>query len=351
MSICIDSLPNLDIKINHKNWQIALSQAFALLVSASPGEVLCITGPSRAGKSMLIDELRSLLCGAHDFEKTGLLPTISVVASNTGPHGTFSTKSFIQRMLEKVKHPTLSFSASDVDESSIAHKLERSTESVLRLALERALLLRKTRYLFIDEAQHAKYVNKSTMAAHAVLDSWKCLAESTGVVLIIVGAYPILDILRNSPHLLGRKHQVHLPRYQMTGPDIEAFMLILRHFDKVVSVSSELKSLAHCAEYLYKGSFGCIGLLKSWLKMASAIACSENTSINQTILNRSLRPDVERREIALEISEGENLLSSIELELPELNSITESAKKVVAAKRSKPYKRKPKRLKKGNRLS
>lgn len=65
-----------DIAIPHRNWQRALYDAFAILISASPGEVICITGPSRAGKSLLIRRLIDLLFGKSRFDEAGLMPTV-----------------------------------------------------------------------------------------------------------------------------------------------------------------------------------------------------------------------------------------------------------------------------------
>lgn len=70
--------------------------------------------------------------------------------------------------------------------------MDRMTEGSMRQALEKAIRARQVRYLFIDEAQHARYTSCHAMGSFAVMDSWKCLAQSTGVVLVVVGAYPIL---------------------------------------------------------------------------------------------------------------------------------------------------------------
>lgn len=344
-------LPNLEIKIAHRNWQIALSQAFALLVSVSPGEVVCITGPSRGGKSKLIEELIRLLCGDDQFATTGLLPVVVVEAVNTGPNGTFSTKSFTQRMLEAVNHPILSMSQMEVDDPFTYQKMDRSTEGSLRAALERAFKHRKTRYLFIDEAQHAKYVSKSTQAAHAVIDSWKCLAQTAGLVLVIVGAYPVLDILKNSPHLLGRKHQVHLPRYHMSEEDVSSFLWILEHFEQVLRLDNSIPSLTSCGELLYEGSLGCIGLVKSWLRRAAAFAAIENKGITEAILKQTMLSNADREAIALEIYAGEKLLESTCFVKPTKKETVKpsSDKKGKAKAKTKAFKSKPKRKKTGNR--
>src|SRR5690606_23328081 len=210
------------------------------------------TGPSRAGKTRLIQELRRLLVGDHDFEATGLLPVVVVEAANTGPNGSFSTKAFTQRMLEAVRHPLLAI----LDEGSIRHeftlqKLERTTEATLRIALEKALQARGVKYLFVDEAQHARYAAKSAQGPYAVMDSWKCLAQTSEVVLVVVGAYPILEIIRNSPHLIGRKHQVHLPRYQFEKADLHEFATIVAQYARKLDLGESCGGLLQHLELIY----------------------------------------------------------------------------------------------------
>ena len=335
--------PDLNFCIDHRNWTEALSEAFALLTCASPGEVVCITGPSRAGKSRLIYKLIDLLFG-EDYDKDPfVIPCVVVEAVNSGPNGSFSTKSFTQRMLKAVNHPVLSI-ADDNEDYFAYHKLERSTEGTLRLALERAFVARQTKYLFIDEAQHARYTSKNTHAAHAVLDSWKCLAQTSGLVLVIVGAYPVLDILRNSPHMLGRKHQVHLPRYQMTVEDIKHFSKIVAVYDKYLTISDDMSgSLKAVCEMLYEGSLGCIGLLSAWLLRAEARGQISGSGITLELLKKARLSNADLAEIEREILTGEQgLLSGSKKKLPAQKS--RNRKSPV-----KPFQRKPKRLEPGHR--
>jgi len=345
MNFNFDSLPNFDVKITHRNWQIALAEAFALIVSASPGEVVCITGPSRAGKSKLISELRLLLCGKDMFHRTGKMPSVVVEAVNTGPNGSFSTKSFTLHMLNAIRHPIFSESVSDLEESLIYHKTDRSTEASLRIALERAFVVRGTKYLFIDEAQHAKYAGKASMGAYAVMDSWKCLAQTSKLVLVLVGAYPIVDILQNSPHMLGRKKQVHLPRYRPISGDIDAFSQILASYDAILDLDGGVKSLTQFGELIYEGTFGCIGLVRSWLSQASAIARLEGTGINKEILERTKKPDADLVSIREEIESGEEYFDSLSPD-----RVKTKRKTTRSNRKGKPFKRKPERIPPGNRI-
>jgi len=338
------SIQSIDIQIPHRNWERALSESFALLIAAQPGDVVCIAGPSRAGKTRLIQELCRLITGGVSYEENGKMSAVVVEAANTGPNGTFSTKSFIHRMLEEVKHPIYSTANVDIENPFAYQKMTRVTEAQLRLALERALIWRGTKYLFIDEAQHAKYAAKRSHAGHAIMDSWKCLAQSVGIVLVIVGAYPVLDILRDSPHLLGRKHQVHFPRYHETLDDLYEFALILAHYDQVIEIGSGVQTLQEFNELLYAGSLGCIGLLRGWLTRATAIASIRGNGVTRDILVETIISNSDLKKIAFEIRYGEKVIGG--------GSFSEYKKELIKDKcinNNKPFKRKPKRFKKNNR--
>ncbi len=345
-------IPSLDIKINHRNWRIAYTEIFAILSMAEPGEVVCLTGPSRGGKSKLVNAVSRELEGANKFEETGLMNVVMVSAANTGPNGSFSTKSFIQRLLSVVQHPILSIGDAALDDEFVLNKMDRSTEATLRLALERALVARKVRYLIIDEAQHVHYATRGAQAPHAVMDSWKCLAETAGVVLVMVGAYPILDIIRHSPHLIGRKHQVHLPRYRFEEDDIREFVMIIKSYEEIMHLDPTLKRLWESYELLYEGTFGCIGLLRGWLARASALASAHGSGVTKELLEKTMLSESDLNAIAEEILGGEDLLTSKKgskqnksSSRKKRNGIKKSSKK----SKAKPFQKKPKRYKPGHR--
>lgn len=336
------------LKIKHRNWQRAVAESFTLLTVASPGEVVCITGPSRAGKTRLIEELKGLLCGEDTFDETGLLPAVVVDTENTGPNGTFSTKEFTRRMLEAVRHPILSIVDERIEDTTALQKFDRTTEAVLRRSLESAFRRRKTLYLFIDEAQHARYTTRVAQGPFAVMDSWKCLAKAAQLVLVVVGAYPILDVLHNSPHLLGRKYQVHFPRYQATPEDLEEFARILAAYDPLVEKDGSLSSLLDQAELLYSGSFGCIGLLQKWLLAASALGMARDCPVSVEILKEARPPKTELESIAAEILEGERYLAYGDFAITP-NTGKQSPPNSAYKRTRKPFQRNPKRLKPKNR--
>lgn len=331
-------------KIFHRNWRLALSESFAAISLASPGDVVCITGPSRAGKTRLINELSGLLCGEENFERDGLLPVVIVDAENTGPHGKFSTKAFTLKMLQAVRHPVYSNIGANLAEDYSRNKAERSTESTLRIALENAFRNRRTRFLIIDEAQHVRYVGRDSQGGCAVMDSWKCLAKTCGLVLVVVGAYPILQVIGNSAHLIGRKTQIHLPRYYATDEDLAEFGHILATYDQIIADIATDRVLAQSAEMLYHGSLGCIGLLRNLLGRAAARSHATGDSISEKMLNEIMFSKADLAAISEEIYQGENLLEADDLlKQPSRNPPS-------TQKRVKPFQRKPKRYSPGNRV-
>ncbi len=350
-------------KINHRNWVDALEEAFSLLITVSPGEVVSIIGPSRVGKTRLIKELRQLLDQGNDFDETGLLTSIGVRAVNAGPKGAFSTKDFIYRLLEEVKHPIYSSYGEYGDDENLLAKLDAIPERTLRKALERGIILRGVRYIFIDEAQHVKYVTKDAMAPSAVMDSWKCLAEDTESVLVVVGAYPILNTMLNSPHLLGRKYQVHMPRYYLNEDDLLQFQLIIKAFEESMNIDRSIAPLHKNKDVialLYEGSLGCIGLLRAWLLHAHAKSLVKKCPVNKAILQMARKSLSDYDSIAKEIYEGEDLVKQIEEKTGNNKNTSQNKKnqnknskgsdsKTGRKSTGKPFQRKPQRMAPGHR--
>lgn len=341
----------LQYKIPHHKWKLIYAELYAILSIAKPGEVVSIVGPSRVGKSKVVAETLKHVAANNNFEETGRLPTLYVEATNTGPHGTFSSKDFTERMLSAISHPMLAFN--DTSLKQLNNKLDRTTESRLRRALESGIVARGVKYLIIDEAQHVRYTTKGAQGSYAVMDSWKCLAQETDVVLVLVGAYPILDIIKNSPHMLGRKHQIHFPRYHETPNELKEFANIVFTILDALDLEMDLNLAMKKLNFFYNGSFGCVGLLNAWLRRAYAISNAYNSAISWDILKRTKLPEAELVEIRKEIIFGEKLLgykpSDDPTPNPSFNPGSDQKIRTARQRKNKPFQRKPMRMKQGER--
>lgn len=344
----VDQNLAFDFRIPHRNWKIALAESFTLISMASPGDVICITGPSRVGKSRLVEELEIMLSVGNDFEKTGVLPVVRVRAVNQGNNGSFSTKAFAQHMLDESKHPIYGSHASNAESKKKRLSFDNTSEAMFMAAFAESIVYRKIKFLFIDEAQHVVYVSKDAMAPVAVMDSWKSFAEENNLVLIIVGAYPVLPITSRSTHMVGRIQRVHFPRYFETEDDLKEFRDIVLAYQGIMHLQDNIGCLDDHLEMLYKGSLGCIGLLRKWLKTTSLYAAAVNSPISMSTLQRAAPSASDYEVVQKEIKEGERFLRGIFNPPDKENSTSKcSSDKTERPKRktnSKPFQRKPKRM-------
>jgi len=299
------------MRIPHRNYERALAEGVAALVAAAPGEVVCITGPSRVGKSRLASELAGLVTGDPSRMGEDLMPAVTVLASNCTNRGYFRTKDFTVHCLEAIRHPLYGVTRPDdpwgLDRARI---LDRIPESLLVDAFRKGLQVRKTVFVFFDETHQVRYALGGDREAAAILDAWKSLAAMAQVVLVLLGAYPLIDVLRLAPHMLGRKHQVHFPRYGINDEDLLVFDQILDAYSQVVQLPKGIQNLREWNDLLYPETFGCIGLLEGWLRdgLAKARATNAPCLMKRHLLDtRKSKGDL--REIAEEIAAGERTLS------------------------------------------
>jgi len=337
-------------QLSHRNWKFALSESISTLIASSSGEVLSITGPSRVGKTRLVKELSILLVGEKETIDDGLIPVVYVLATNSVKNNFFDSKDFVIRALEAIKHPFYGVNAAN-DPWGVERyrKLDKISEANLRRALETAIENRKTLYLVIDEVQHILRCYGGIAAASAFLNSLKSLAQQTNIILVLVGAYPILEALRLSPHMLGREHLVHFPRYSVKHDDLIVFNQILLFYSNYVHLPIGVGSLCDWNEYLFNGSLGCIGLLEKWLRTALAnVIASGDTVLELKHLERTIKSDDKLYRIEEEILDGEKLLASSGKCINNLNNSEEKIievdkRKKITKNKRKPFQKKPRR--------
>lgn len=340
---------NLDFKILHRNWKQALSEAYLLMTTAKRGEVICIYGPSRAGKSSLLLELSNFIC-KNSILNASELPFVMYEVDNNGGKAAFSYKAFLLDMLEVIQHPIYSTrNASGYTDLTKSQRINRVTEATLAHALIEGFKNLNTLFWVLDEAQHVRYAGKDVLAAAGVMDAIKNLAKKANVTLVVCGTYPVLQSINHSGHLENRKHDVHLARYRDTEEDLKEFIWILDNYESDLELDPSLGSLRECAELLYKGSFGCIGSVRAVLYRASVYAVLERAKINLDHIRRGLKAPNQLVVAAQEIRDGERLLGGGPCKI--LEEVVTAQESITRRKKNgKPFQRQPKRYTAGNRL-
>lgn len=324
------------LDIPHPHYERVERQLYTQLSMGAPGSVILLVGPTRVGKSRLIRRVADQLI-------TGIIENddkpIAAIEAATTVDGRFSMRHLTLRALEELAHPL-------VDVHGLTLRM-RESETQLRIKLEKAIRFRKTRFLIVDEAHHMLRTNRARVAADA-LDSLKCLANTTGLVLLLAGGYELFSAGLTSAHLNGRMRVIEFGRYRNEGQDQRDFLGIMNGLDAYLPWRSGQSLLAH-VEFMQLGTLGCLGLLLQWINAAlcEMAACGERrldiAHFGETRFEEQIRT------IAQEIEAGEFAMKKLRV-----TKRVATAGHVVAATSSKsarrrPFTRKPKRDKVGQR--
>jgi len=330
------------LKIEHRNYRLVKRRLSAACRAAFRGELLVLVGPTRVGKTRCVrDALAVPTTNLPD--DNGHMRVVLVEAANESTSGEFSTKSFAMACLRAIHHPIYGVAAEDDPwERGLDELLDRTPERRLWSAFANALRLRKTEYLVIDEAHHVLYVRGGDMAASRVLESWKCLANTTQIKIVLIGSYSVLSLLTLAPHLLGRQQPLEFPRYRSDSrTDIEAWEQLLRRFSEHLPIENG-KSLSVWNRYLFEGSIGRAGGLSMWLRSALAhVEAAGLSSIAHDALQETRLPRTQEGAILAEITEGERHLLRRKEPAPEPPRQPDPRASV--ERKGIPFRRKPKR--------
>jgi hypothetical protein len=303
-----------DTCVHHTKFDQAVNDIQTQLLILQPGEILTIIGPSRVGKSRAARR-------AFEDAIRGVPAHKSVVwidNENSQSEGQFSTKAFMLEACNAINHPIYGQQRS-MTEGGLARlqrHVARTPEAIFRDAFERGLRELGTRYLVVDEAHHVMYAKGGGASASRILDSWKCLAWKTGVVLVLIGSYALTDVMEGVSHLIGRQRRpIEFARYRSTTTDdILAFDAVLATYSECLPFRNTNTSLRTWNRQLFEGSLGCVGHLSLWLRSAMAWSCAHNdTYLAWHAFETVAFLRSHFRALLVEIEEGESKMAPIEL--------------------------------------
>lgn len=247
------------LKLEHQNFKTAYRRLYAQSAFASPGQVIAVVGPTRVGKTTLSRRLSAELVKEMVDGDDRTIPLMRIEAATTN-QGKFSTKYFTLCALNELRDP--------VNIEGWSPFRRSQSETHLRLQLERCIQYRKTRYLLIDEAHHVLRT-PSRERAGEILDTLKCLGNSTGLVTVLLGGYELLQTCFSSSHLNGRLTVIDFPPYALESGAASEFDRILATFEEILPLK-RAGALQEHRQLIFEGSQGCIGLITGWITTALA---------------------------------------------------------------------------------
>ena len=290
---------------------------------AKKGSIITVLGPTGVGKTTLLERLRQKT--VDDFHKNSLdqepetvgripIAMIEAVSANNG----FDWKDYYRRLLAELFDPLptrkIDYRKWEAlpNEVSEIMQSDKTSATVYRRAVEKALQHRQPVAVLIDEAQHIG----ATASGRKTLDQLnhiKSIANLSKTVHVLCGSYELLSFLNLSGQLSRRSSEIHFERYSSErSEDINVFRNVVWELQNHLPVNQEPNLLDNW-EYLYERSVGCIGTLHDWLLRALKKSLRENAeTVTLEILEQTALSLTKCQTIYEEIIIGEGVLGEKE---------------------------------------
>ncbi len=141
------------------------------------------------------------------------------------------------------------------------------------------------------------------------MDTIKSLAETTNTMYVLIGTYELLDLTNLSAQLCKRSKEIHFSRYlNDDGVNSDAFASVLKTFQDHLPLA-QTPDLSCFEDYLYRETFGCIGVLKNLLNEALSHALAKGAeTITREMLEQCTLSTRDLVKMSQEISTGEDVL-------------------------------------------
>ena len=300
--------------IDHSRWVEAQASMMGLIQNACGISVVLLFGPTGSGKTVLEQAVRrqhSEPCGSLTGNDQSAVPSCYV--QWYAPIAALSLRELNTQTLVALNEPHL-----DNEATGVGFPYHGLDGADIRRSLRMALKKRKTRLLIYDGAERfTKMAGLSGGQSH--LDYFKSIASLSGTFFLLAGMYELLKLLPRRGQCVRGILPVHLARYRADDPnDWSTFREMILAFQRALPIRKS-PALIDQAEFLYRGSLGCVGLLTYWLNSAMALTM-KSSSKRMTVehLKATVLPKHALDRVEQDIREGEGLVANHE----ELNPFT-----------------------------
>ena len=300
---------------------------------------LLLSGPTGVGKSELLRVVTHRMQTRAQVVTLGeRLPLPVILVETPAP---FTYREWYERVLRALDEPFIEeviyreVGTSLNGKKATSGRGRASTKPLdeapeLRWAVEKALAKRRVLAICFDEAQHLM-ANGETEDLKRCWDWLKSLSNTTGVLFVLAGPYPLLKFRRVSSQAARRSTDVHFPRYQLEKPeDCSAFQgALLKQACLAVSgreaKKTELQTLMDHWPLFYRGCLGCVGVLKDWLiRTVSAALRKGDARLTLERVREQELIEASLADMAADIVSGEQQVVLTSVDRSQLNSLLQT---------------------------
>lgn len=293
--------------IRHRLHERACDEFIPQCRNADDGIVLNLLGPTQCGKSIILNEIISILRASFKDERAGAIPIIDLQIE-TVSEGRTKPKWLGIELLKTLHHPIYEYIGA-FNENEHYFPSKGRDEATIRIALREAFKCRFTRRTCLDEL-HLLTRTKDPELRAAILESIKstCAIDRT---LIACGGYEMAyKGLFDSSHFCGRVLNFDYGNYSMDVPDdVESWARILKTYSGKLDLNPKALLLNQTVNLLYWNN-GTLGLLDKHLWQCREQAKARHQAIDLALLKACAPPERERRTIALDIKKGQEALQT-----------------------------------------
>jgi hypothetical protein len=299
--------------IMHRNLKKAFEYLYRIVRNPAGASLILVIGPSGVGKSTLLALLRRKILEVSLSQMEldlGWYPIICIEAPAISRG--FRWRPFYKEILLAVDEPCIENKIT-YDEDCFRRNKDgklivatRATEDSLRLAARKVCLHRKPYTLAVDEFEHIGIsATNEEIAAH--MHCAKSFINESKVPWTAFGTYEMLDFLEINDQLSQRDRIIHFPRYLLEfNEDVAEFKRVLEQLLRRMPLQKTPQLNQKLFELCYIGSIGKIGTLINWLTNAYDLCLSENAkTLNFTHLEETIKPEFELAKMLDEAEKGE----------------------------------------------
>lgn len=300
------------LTVKHQKQNDALLEAKFQLTMCANVQVVIIEGPTGSGKSHLLKCLQkdvNQFYSSQVNEFPSMVPYLSTVAVADGAKKFGWKRCWSDASIGLLDPFAEARSWRTSSHSTVRYPGETLTTSVARQDFERELQLRRTKVWGIDEAHHI-LLGGLAGAPSDQFEVLKSVSQTTTVKLVLCGTYQLPRLLNYSGQVMRRSATVTLAPYSLKKKsDISQFVSVCKTLLDNLPTNTALDP-ANCAEELFFGTLGCVGVLKDWIARAWANAYFKNSpSMTMDHLMATRLPAETLLSMHTEIVAGERLNS------------------------------------------